>query len=58
MTTSRERVKKSINFKSPEHVPHYLPDDEENDIIWIWIPGPEDIQPWREEDGLDTKINH
>ena len=46
--TSKERVKKAIHFEAPDHIPHYLPDGKENDILWI-MPDLESIeQPWYE----------
>lgn len=29
-------------------MPHFLPDGLENDIEWLWIPGPPDIREWAE----------
>lgn len=34
--TSRERVRRAIHFEGPDRVPHYLPDGNENDILWLW----------------------
>ncbi len=48
---SRERVKRAIHFKGPDRMPHYLPDGEENDILWLWVPGPADIEPWHPVEG-------
>lgn len=44
--TSRERVKRAIHFQGPDRIPHCLPDGGENDLLWLWMPGPDDIQPW------------
>jgi len=44
--TSRERVKKAIHFESPDRIPHYLPDGEQNDLLWIWPPKPKPIREW------------
>jgi len=47
--TSRERVKRAIHFIGPDRLPHFLPDGKENDLIWLWVPGP-DTEDWRELD--------
>ncbi len=44
--TSRERVKRAIHFQGPDKVPHFLPDGEENDILWLWLERPQDRQEW------------
>ncbi len=61
--THRERVKKAIYFAGPDHVPHYLADGLENDLIWasIWttdkgITCP-DIQPWTNAGTIDVRID-
>ena len=46
MMTSRERVKSAIHFEGPDHVPHYLPDNEENDLLWFWMDRPEPVRDW------------
>ncbi|MEN7973835.1 MAG: uroporphyrinogen decarboxylase family protein [Verrucomicrobiota bacterium] len=46
MMTSRERVKKAIHFEGPDHVPHRLPDDKEDDLIWLWMDRPAPIRDW------------
>jgi len=43
---SRERVRRALYFKGVDHIPHYLPDGGENDILWLWIPCQPDRQPW------------
>lgn len=43
---SRERVRKAIHFDGPDRVPHFLPDGKENDILWLWFPGPPPRQEW------------
>lgn len=55
--TSRERVNRAIHFKDPDRIPHFLPDEKENDILWLWPGGPEDKQPWKETNGIDQKID-
>ena len=45
-TTSRKRVQKAIHFEGPDHVPHFLPDGKENDLIWLWTNRPEPIRDW------------
>ena len=53
LVTSRERVHRAIHFEGPDRVPHYLPDDRENDLLWAacWTVGrglcPPDRQPWQ-----------
>ena len=49
-TTSRERVEKAIHFEGPDRVPHYLPDKEENDLVWLWMDRPEPICDWHRYD--------
>jgi len=56
--TSRERVKHAIHFQGVDHIPHYLPDGEENDILWLWLPGEPDRQPWTADDsGLEHRVD-
>lgn len=55
--TSRERVKKAIHFEGPDKVPHYLPDGKENDVLWIWVPKPPDIQEWTNVGDNDEMID-
>ena len=43
---SRDRVKRTIHFQGPDHVPHFLPDGLENDLRWLWPGRPADRQPW------------
>jgi uroporphyrinogen-III decarboxylase len=49
---SRERVRRAVHFQHPDHIPHFLPDGKENDIIWAapWNlggnPGLVVKQPW------------
>lgn len=43
---SRARVKKAIYFQKPDRIPHYLPDGGENDILWLWFPGPGEKKRW------------
>ncbi|MFZ5516264.1 MAG: uroporphyrinogen decarboxylase family protein [Candidatus Zhuqueibacterota bacterium] len=63
MMTSRERVKRAIHFQRPDHIPHYLPDGGENDILWAapWTVGaglgPADIQPWTHCGDIDRRID-
>lgn len=55
---SRERVRRAIHFRSPDRMPHYLPDDEENDILWLWPDREPDRQPWTvESDGLERRVD-
>jgi hypothetical protein len=35
-----ERVRRAIYFQSPDRIPHYLPDGQPNDIVWLWPPRP------------------
>src|SRR5512141_1359418 len=53
---SRERVKRAIYFQGVDHIPHYLPDGGENDILWLWTPRVPDPQPWTAgSDGLERR---
>lgn len=54
---SRERVKYAIHFQGPDHIPHYLPDGGENDILWLWIERPPDIQPWADAGGHQRRTD-
>ena len=47
---SRERVNRAIHFQGVDHIPHFLPDGRENDLLWLWIPKEPDRQPWKTED--------
>ena len=55
--TSQERVRAAIRFEGPDRVPHFLPDGNENDIEWLWIPKPAPRQPWCNEGDIDTMID-
>ncbi len=56
--TSRERTKRAIHFQGVDHIPHYLPDGKENDILWLWTSREPDPQPWAVGvDGLEHKID-
>lgn len=61
--TSRERVKRAIYFQNPDHIPHYLPDGKENDILWLapWTMGPHalppDSLPWTTIGAIDRRID-
>jgi hypothetical protein len=55
---SRERVRRAIHFQGPDHIPHYLPDGKENDILWLWLDRPADRQPWTVlPDGRQRKVD-
>ena len=54
--TSRERVKKAIHFEGPDHVPHYLPDDQENDLVWLWMARPDPIRCWYRYDANTDRM--
>jgi hypothetical protein len=55
---SRERTGRAIHFKGVDHIPHYLPDGKENDILWLWAGRAPDRQPWRAgNDGLERKLD-
>ncbi|MFI4911231.1 MAG: uroporphyrinogen decarboxylase family protein [Sedimentisphaeraceae bacterium JB056] len=57
--TSKERVRKAICFQGPDKVPHFLPDDKENDLFWAasWNvggnPGNISKKPWTDIEGTD-----
>ncbi len=56
--TSRERVKRAIHFQGVDHIPHYLPDGKENDILWLWPARAPDRQPWAVgADGFEHRID-
>jgi len=44
--TSRERVKRAVNMKEVDRIPHFLPDGEENDLIWLWQEKPAPKSEW------------
>lgn len=54
---SRERVKRAIHFQGPDHIPHHLPDGGENDILWLWIERPSDVQPWTDAGGHQRRTD-
>jgi hypothetical protein len=51
--TSRERVKKAIHFEGPDRLPHFLPDDEPNDLIWFWPKGLGPKKDWTNDGSKD-----
>lgn len=56
--TSRERVHRAIHFQGPDRMPHYLPDGKENDLLWLWMGGPAERQPWTPlPNGLQRKVD-
>jgi len=58
MMTSRELVKRAIRFQGVARMPHFLPDGKENDLLWLWIPGPDDAMPWtRTGNGLERRVD-
>jgi hypothetical protein len=57
MMNSRERVKRAIHFQGPDHIPHYLPDGGENDILWLWIERPPDRHPWTDAGGHQRRVD-
>jgi uroporphyrinogen decarboxylase len=55
---SRDRVLRAIHFQGPDRLPHYLPDGEENDLLWLWFGRPAEQQPWTElPDGRQRRID-
>jgi uroporphyrinogen decarboxylase len=54
---SRERVQRAIHFQGPDHIPHYLPDGGPNDILWLWLERPAEIQDWQAIDGRDRRTD-
>jgi uroporphyrinogen decarboxylase len=52
---SRERVKRAIHFQGPDRIPHYLPDGGENDILWLWIERPPDLEEWHPVNGHERR---
>jgi uroporphyrinogen decarboxylase len=55
--TSRERVIRTVHFKTPDRVPHYLPDGKENDILWLWPDRPVPKQDWHRVGDHDHMID-
>ncbi len=61
--TSRDRVKRAIYLRSPDRIPHHLPDGKKNDILWAapWTVGvglgPKDLQPWTNFGDIDRRID-
>ncbi|MFM8716421.1 MAG: hypothetical protein ACKOF3_06515 [Spartobacteria bacterium] len=54
--TSRERVRRAIHFQGVDHIPHYLFDGGEDDILWLWPPRAPDIQAWTPgDDGIERR---
>jgi hypothetical protein len=57
--TSKERVRKAVRFQGPDKVPHFLPDDKENDLFWAapWNvggnPGNVSRKGWTRIEGTD-----
>lgn len=55
---SRERVQRAIHFRGVDHIPHFLPDGQENDLAWLWFPKEPDRQPWTlETDGYERRVD-
>jgi len=55
--TSKERVQRTIHFRNPDRIPHFLPDGKENDILWLWTPKPDPIQPWTNIGDNDVMVD-
>jgi len=56
--TSLERVRRAIHFQKPDRMPHYLPDGQENDLLWLWPDRPSDRQPWATlPDGRQRRVD-
>ncbi len=51
--TSRELVKLAIYFRGPDRIPHFLPDENENDILWHWTERPEPVKDWTNYGDVD-----
>jgi uroporphyrinogen decarboxylase len=56
--TSRERVKRAINFQRPDRIPHYLPDGKTNDILWMWPERPAPQKDWYTIGDHDQMTDH
>lgn len=55
---SRERVQRAIHFKGVDHIPHFLPDGQANDLLWHWTSREPDLRPWAVgADGLEHRTN-
>jgi uroporphyrinogen decarboxylase len=65
MLTHRERVTKAIHFERPDRLPHYLPDGEDNDVLWVapWTGAeageklPLDKQSWTVIGSIEQRID-
>ena len=58
LMTSVQRLKRAIHFQRPDRLPHFLPDGEKNDLAWLWVPGPSDIQDWVTlDDGRQRRVD-
>lgn len=56
--TPRERVWRAIHFQEPDRLPHFLPDGGENDLRWLWLPGPGDRESWTPlPDGRQRRVD-
>jgi uroporphyrinogen decarboxylase len=55
--TSRERVRRALRFEGVDHIPHFLPDHEPNDIEWIWLERPADRKPWTVEGTHQVRVD-
>lgn len=49
----RERVRRAIYFQGPDRIPHYLPDDGPDDILWLWPQGLEPQRDWTNDGDKD-----
>jgi len=54
---SRERVKRAVNCKEVDRIPHFLPDGKENDLIWLWQDHPEPRMDWTNKGDHDFMID-
>lgn len=54
---SRELTKKAVHFQGTPRMPHFLPDDLENDIVLLWKQLPGDIQPWTVKGSIEERID-
>jgi len=54
--TSRERVQRAIHFRGPDHIPHHLPDGQQNDVLWLWPDRPPDQRHWHHVDGRPPRF--
>lgn len=51
--TAQERVRRAIHFQAPDRIPHFLPDEGENNILSLWPPPLPPQQDWTNHGDTD-----